>query len=203
MCRRAQWGGKLAVACFVGASTTGFAAAASLAGAASLSVDAAGTELKLHFRDGAFDFLVNTLDEALRALKNELRKGRPLAIGLHADPRQTQAEMKERGLVADLLLRGRDEVATDAAMAERASINEASPSKQFLNWLEDQRWSVQELPRLQLEGAAQRSTANVLAQDDSVQRRWLGELSKHQRSVQSIPTRVCWASEAERAQVVP
>ena len=53
-------------------------------------------------RAGYLDFVVNTLDEALRALKNEVRQKRPLSVGLIADVQATLAEMAERGVQPDL-----------------------------------------------------------------------------------------------------
>ena len=104
VCRRESWAGKLVYAGFAGAASTGLAAASSLAGAASLVVDGDANGMKAQFRDGAFDFLINTLDEALRAIKNEIRQGRPIAIGLMAEPESVRAEAVERGLAAELVL---------------------------------------------------------------------------------------------------
>src|ERR1700716_1083263 len=86
-CRRENWSRELVFAAFPGAASSGIAAAASLVGAVSLVVDPDAAMMKMHFRDGAFDFVVNTLDEALRAIKNEIRKGSPLSIGLVAEPK--------------------------------------------------------------------------------------------------------------------
>ncbi len=57
-------------------------------------------------RTGELDFVVNTLDEALRTLKNEIRQRRPLSVGLIADTDLALAEIAERGLLPDLLLIG-------------------------------------------------------------------------------------------------
>ena len=54
----------------------------------------------------AFDFVVNSLDEALRTLKNEIRQRRPLAVALLADPDQVTDEAAERGLAPRLILSG-------------------------------------------------------------------------------------------------
>jgi len=97
LCRRSDWSGQLVMAAFDGAAESGVSAAASLAGAASLVVDADSASIKDHYRDGAFDFVVNTLDEALRAIKNQIRQGQPIAIGLMAEPAAVMAEAEERG----------------------------------------------------------------------------------------------------------
>lgn len=96
--RQEHWVHKLTLAAFEGASDSGLAAASTLVGAASLTIDSDIPLVKQHFRDGAFDFVVNTLDEALRALKNEIRQGRPIAVALTASPDATLAEATARGL---------------------------------------------------------------------------------------------------------
>ncbi len=58
--------------------------------------------MKAAMRAGALDFVVNTLDEALRALKNQVRLRRPVGVGLVADVDATLAEMVERGVQPDL-----------------------------------------------------------------------------------------------------
>jgi urocanate hydratase len=49
------------------------------------------------------DFLVNTLDEALRILKNEIRKCETVAVCVAAAPQAVEREMVERGVLPDLL----------------------------------------------------------------------------------------------------
>ena len=79
------------------------AVAANIAGAASLGVDAHADRAKLALRQGICDFMVNSLDEALRILKNELRKKQPVAVALVGDPARVVAEMLERGVQPDLI----------------------------------------------------------------------------------------------------
>lgn len=95
-------GGKIllcASACCVAAVV-----AASVAGAASLWVDADGEALRAALRVGFCDFVVSTLDESLRILKNEVRQKRPVSVGLSADPQLALWEMVERGFQPDLLI---------------------------------------------------------------------------------------------------
>jgi urocanate hydratase len=53
-------------------------------------------------RTGSCDFVVNTLDEALRAIKNEIRKHRPLSVGLEGEPSGVLAEIIDRGVSPEL-----------------------------------------------------------------------------------------------------
>ena len=79
-----------------------FALSAHIAGASCLSVDPSPEICRAALRSGAVDFLVNSLDEAVRTLKNEVRKGHPLSVALQADPATVLAEILERGILPDL-----------------------------------------------------------------------------------------------------
>jgi urocanate hydratase len=79
------------------------AAAANIAGAASMGVDADAGRIKQALRQGLCDFMVNSLDEALRILKNQIRKKEPVAVALVGDPASVVAEMLERGVQPDLV----------------------------------------------------------------------------------------------------
>jgi hypothetical protein len=80
--------------------------AANIAGAASLAASADGPALRHAMRQGALDFVVNSLDEALRILKNEVRKQQPVAVGISLAPAAVLAEMAARGVQPDLLAPG-------------------------------------------------------------------------------------------------
>ena len=77
--------------------------AATIAGACSLCVEPEAERLRAALRAGLCDFVVTPLDEALRILKNELRRGLPISVGLAADPASTFIEMIDRGLQPDLV----------------------------------------------------------------------------------------------------
>lgn len=80
--------------------------AASIAGAASLCAEADGGVLREGLRHGFCDFVVNSLDEALRILKNEVRRARPVSVGLTRAPHLCIEEMIDRGLQPDLVSPG-------------------------------------------------------------------------------------------------
>jgi Urocanase Rossmann-like domain len=79
------------------------AIAASVAGAATLCVDADAETLRQGLRAGVCDFVVANPDEALRILKNEIRRGLPVAVCLSADPAACAEALAERGVQPDLL----------------------------------------------------------------------------------------------------
>jgi urocanate hydratase len=77
--------------------------AGNIVGAASLAATADLAAQKQAIRDGAADFLVNSLDEALRILKNEIRKREAVSVCISVDPNVVEKEMLERGVSPDLL----------------------------------------------------------------------------------------------------
>lgn len=78
--------------------------AASIAGAASLWVDSDAEILRAAMRQALCDFVVGTLDEALRILKNEVRQKRAVSVALQADPASCLREYIDRGFQPDLLI---------------------------------------------------------------------------------------------------
>jgi urocanate hydratase len=79
------------------------AVATTIAGGAFLGTDDEPQALKTAVRSGACDFMVNTLEEALRVLKNEVRKKTPLSAGLLGDAEEVLAAMVARGVQPDLI----------------------------------------------------------------------------------------------------
>jgi urocanate hydratase len=53
-------------------------------------------------RSGACDFVVNSVDEALRILKNEIRKRRPVSVALSMNEAAALHELLERGVQPEL-----------------------------------------------------------------------------------------------------
>ena len=80
-------------------------AAANIAGAATLAASADRAAQKQAIRDGIADFLVNSLDEALRILKNQLRKRQTVAVCVGLAPEAVEREMHDRGVEPDLVRR--------------------------------------------------------------------------------------------------
>src|SRR5579875_1541709 len=77
--------------------------AGNVAGAACLCVDGEAGRLRGGLRGGLIDFVVGHLDEALRILKNEVRRGIAVSVGLGANPETVLEAMLERGVQPDLL----------------------------------------------------------------------------------------------------
>lgn len=80
--------------------------AANIAGAATLVATADRAAQKQSLRLGVADFLVNSLDESLRILKNQLRKRETVSVCVALPTEAVESEMRERGVVPDLLRAG-------------------------------------------------------------------------------------------------
>jgi urocanate hydratase len=102
-------GGKLLYAGSLDAEARALLVAANIAGAGSLAVSADADARKQAIRDGVVDFLVTSLDEALRILKNEIRKRTTVAVCVATAPQAPEADfagqMLERGVRPDLTSR--------------------------------------------------------------------------------------------------
>jgi urocanate hydratase len=76
--------------------------AANIAGAATLVASADLATQKQAIREAIADFLVTSLDEALRILKNQLRKRETVSVCVAMTPAAMEREMNERGVLPDL-----------------------------------------------------------------------------------------------------
>jgi urocanate hydratase len=129
--------------------------AANVAGAASLAATADIARQKQSIREGVADFLVTSLDEALRILKNEIRKREAVAVCVALGPEAVEQEMRERGVVPDVVA---------FRVAERARCGDGDAA--LVSWsagTAPARW----MPRL--DGMA----LDCLGSDEHAARRWL------------------------------
>lgn len=179
LCRVPTYAGQLLLTAGPGTAASGLLAAASLAGAASLTVDPDAASVKQAIRHGAADFVVNTLDEALRALKNEIRQRRPLAIVLTADPQSVRSEAIERGLLPDLTINADD-------FPGRDHLDLSEPTPAFEAWLEHHQWTVQHVP------------AGFTLPPEDPRHAILTRLNRYQRLSPREP-RLLWLTDAEAA----
>jgi len=96
-------GGKLIVSGGMGGMGGAQPLAATMTGAAFLGIDVDPERIKKRLKTGYCDFLVNTLDEALRILKNAARKKENISVGLVGNCADVIPELAERGVVPDIL----------------------------------------------------------------------------------------------------
>ncbi len=95
--------GKLVVTGGMGGMGGAQPLAATLNGAAFLGIDVDPERIKRRVKSGYCDVMVNDLDEALRILKNSVRKGEPTSVGLVGNCADVIPELARRGIVPDLL----------------------------------------------------------------------------------------------------
>src|SRR2546426_1254343 len=95
--------GKLIVSGGMGGMGGAQPLAATMTGAAFLGIDVDAERIKKRLKTGYCDFMVNTLDEALRILKNAVRKKENVSVGLVGNCADIIPELAERGVVPDIL----------------------------------------------------------------------------------------------------
>src|SRR5213079_248477 len=95
--------GKLVVSGGMGGMGGAQPLAATMAGAAFLGIDVDAERIKKRLKTGYCDFMVNTLDEALRILKNSIRKKEAISVGLVGNCADVIPELAERGVLPDIL----------------------------------------------------------------------------------------------------
>jgi len=95
--------GKLIVSGGMGGMGGAQPLAATMNGATFLGIDVDPERIKKRLKTGYCDFLVTTLDEALRILKNAVRKKENVSVGLVGNCADVIPELAERGVVPDIL----------------------------------------------------------------------------------------------------
>src|SRR6516165_9896225 len=95
--------GKLVVSGGMGGMGGAQPLAATMTGAVFLGIDVDPERIKKRLKTGYCDFLVTTLDEALRIVKNAVRKKENISVGLVGNCADIIPELAERGVVPDIL----------------------------------------------------------------------------------------------------
>ncbi len=95
--------GKLIVSGGMGGMGGAQPLAATMTGAAFLGIDVDPERIKKRLKTGYCDFMVTALDEALRILKNAVRKKENVSVGLVGNCADIIPELAERGVVPDIL----------------------------------------------------------------------------------------------------
>jgi urocanate hydratase len=95
--------GKLIVSGGMGGMGGAQPLAATMTGAAFLGIDVDPERIKKRLKTGYCDFMVSSLDEALRILKNAVRKKENVSVGLVGNCADVIPELAERGVVPDIL----------------------------------------------------------------------------------------------------
>ena len=211
--RRPTYGGRLIFTCGDACSATGLPAAVSIAGGTTFALDPDAATVKSVFRSGGIDFVVNTLDEAVRVLKNEVRKHTPLSVALTADPAAVLAEMAERGIQPDL------QVSLDAPanpllvppaplpqlpkvpqlhLANAEGI--AAPTETLSRWLSAHSLTEALVTPTTSLRALDETLLSLIPAEDTVRRLWVQRISHYQRATPGAG-RALWLTPAEASQL--
>ncbi|WP_158794083.1 hypothetical protein [Granulicella sp. L60] len=222
---RQDWGGSLILACGLNLQGSALALASNIAGAVCLSIEDNPATLKDAIRSGSCDFIVNTLDEALRAIKNEIRKHLPLSAGLQGSPTTILQEIIERGvspqLFADLtrnpthaaaiaVLQSQGTLIADLADLESHEPTSSAPTPNALNAeahltaiLHQQNWHLGTFtfPTPAAQRAFDTHALSLLPAGDHLRRRWLNaapRILQRERPIQ----RLLWLTPQEQQSLV-
>ena len=95
--------GKLVVTGGIGGMGGAQPLAATMNGAAFLGIDVDAERIKRRVKTGYCDVMVTSLDEALRILKNAVRKGEATSVSLVGNCADVIPELAKRGVVPDIL----------------------------------------------------------------------------------------------------
>ena len=194
-------GGKLLYAGEIDPQNSHLLYAANIAGAASLAASPDPAIQRQAIRDGVVDFLVTSLEEALRILKNEIRKHQAVSVAVSVAAETLTAQMLDRGVLPDLLNSGSSPADLQKFLTQGArQIADLPPViGSFVTWSVDSnfaRW----LPRLDACAEA------ILPPHDLVRRRWLrlaprylGRLAQRHHSIGlTVEERAHFEAEAGR-----
>ena len=100
---RQSWHGTFVLGVGLGDSGQALALASLAVGACGLFLEGDAGRMRVAERAGCCTFTVNSLSEALLPLKNELRQGRAITVGLSGDPTIWLQEIVERGVLPDVV----------------------------------------------------------------------------------------------------
>jgi urocanate hydratase len=188
-----EFGGKLLLLSPFDSEGAALSLAANIAGAATLIIDADPQRLKDGIRHGHCDFLVNHLDEALRILKNEIRKRQPVSVALAAELPPFLAEVVERGVQPDLIYLP-PEMPSVATLLSRDSLLLRAANTMPEDGRRAVRWTAAKAPALWLPRVDQLAAA-VFPYEDR-RRRWL-QLAPRYLGRQMMASRFLEMSKAE------
>lgn len=195
--------GKLIVNCGMEAIGSLMSVAATMNGAAFLGIDADPEKIKRQLKAGRCDFMVNSLDEALRILKNAVRKKENVSVGLVADCGEIIQKFSERGVLPEVI-----NIASGAASVSAAVVQHAQSSPDFVTEYISPIFDSGRRPfrwfALSGEPADIFTSENILLElfpENRTLRRWI-EIARKRIKFQGLPSRICWLDSEERGRFV-
>lgn len=219
MLLRLNWAGELVLGLGLNDEGAALALAAHIAGAVCLSIEPDVALVKAAQRRGACDFAVNTLDEALRTMKNEVRQGRALSVALHGSYDQALSEAAERGLLPAVIF-GRAGDLPEAAAQAVTRLQQLGSSLICLGgcgthgctdasvsleaWAAQHSYQLQTIPAASPSGLAALDDIlkRQLSPDDILRHRWLDRARQHFLRDRPL-ARAAWLTPAEADRLQP
>jgi urocanate hydratase len=195
---RPDWGGQLILN--IGLTDQAIPFASTIAGAVCLSLEEDPATARNALRTAACDFVVNTLDEALRAMKNEVRQARPLSVGLQGNQSQILNELLERGVAPQLITNLPDPAAFKAHGATTLTPDEAATLLATIT--SQHHWTAHDYPQptpVALKSFDTHATT-LLAPADTLRRTWLAAAPRLFPR-ETPPHRVLWLTPIEAEQL--
>ena len=203
---REDWAGSLTLCCGPVSLIAGPPAVVSICGGTALSVGVTAADAKGAQRHGGVDFVVNTLDEALRTLKNRVRERRALAVALVSELEAVLEEMVERGLAPEYAIED-DTLSAGARgllgrLGHHGSYLFGAPQERqesrLKSWLRANDWEVVKAPGGEGRDVREwnKQVASVIPQDDEVRQRWMRLAPAYLRGARD-GVRCMWLSPAE------
>jgi urocanate hydratase len=200
---RPDWRGALILNLGLDPQGTAVALASNIAGAVCLSLEQDPAIARQALRSGACDFVVNTLDEALRAMKNEVRQHRPLSVGLQGNQSEILDEIFERGVAPQFVIGVAGLAAHQKFQAQGAIVfTDAQAAAMVAFFAVAAEWIAHDFP--QPTPSALKSfdlrAAEILPADDSFRRTWLAAAPRLFPR-ETPPHRVLWLASSEAEQL--
>ena len=153
-CMGGKMGGRLMLYGNLDEHGAACAVAGNIAGATTLGISPDKEALKQAIRNGVCDFMVNSLDEALRILKNEIRKKQAVSVCLGQGFDAAMREIATRGVQPDILALTAQELDESAAetslLLRRGAVKLPTPQAGVLPERVGVHWGVANFPALWL-----------------------------------------------------
>lgn len=210
---RQDWGGAVILCCGLGEQGSALALASNIAGAVCLCLEDDPDVCRQALRTGACDFVVNTLDEALRTMKNEVRKHQPLSVGLQGKTSLVLQELLARGVLPELCTNFTDDVSYGEALrhlqslgariinfAEAPAIEGSLEARTIIDAaVAERQWRLYSFPFTTTAAlrAFDAHALSTLPDEDHLRRRWLHAAPRILQRERPIH-RVLWLTEQEK-----
>jgi Urocanase Rossmann-like domain len=196
---RPTWAGSLILN--IGLTDQSIPLASTIAGAVCLSLEQDPATARNALRTGACDFVVNTLDEALRAMKNEVRQHKPLSVGLQGNQSHILEEILERGVAPQLVTNLTNPEARQAFRTQGVTLLNGDEAATLLtSILEQNQWTAHDYPQPSPTALKSFDLQAATLFNDILRRTWLAAAPRLFPR-ETPPHRTLWLTQSEAEQL--